>query len=91
MKHLRIKIFGAVQGVGFRWSAKRRAAALGITGFARNDPDGTVCIEAEGTDHGLSEFLAWCRRGSSYSSVRQVDIEAIESSEVERYKSFSVQ
>lgn len=42
MKHLNMKIYGRVRGVFFRSSARKRAILLGISGFARNDPDGTV-------------------------------------------------
>ena len=46
-KHLNIKIYGRVQMVGFRYSAKEMADQLDIKGFAQNSPDGAVYIEAE--------------------------------------------
>ncbi len=64
MKHLNIKIHGQVQGVFFRDSAKQAADKLGIKGFAKNEADGTVYIEAEGEEAGLGKFLEWCRRVS---------------------------
>lgn len=45
MKHISIRIYGRVQGVGFRVSAQKKADELGITGFVRNEPDGTVYLE----------------------------------------------
>ncbi|MBI2013179.1 MAG: acylphosphatase [Candidatus Colwellbacteria bacterium] len=50
MKHLNIKIYGRVQGVFFRDSVKRKAEEWGIKGFARNEADGPVYIEAEGPE-----------------------------------------
>ena len=49
---------GRVQGVGFRWWTRARARELGVTGHARNTPDGRVEIVAEGTDEVLRRFLA---------------------------------
>jgi len=57
MKHFNIKIFGDVQGVFFRDSARRKADELGIKGFAQNEPDGTVLIEAEGRGESLEKFI----------------------------------
>ena len=58
MKHLTVRIFGDVQGVGFRFWAKQCADELGIKGFARNEKDGSVCVEAEGESGTLAEKIA---------------------------------
>lgn len=47
---------GSVQGVGFRWTAKRLADGLGVAGWVRNDPDGGVSLEAEGDAAALDRF-----------------------------------
>ena len=73
MKHLNIKIYGLVQGVFFRANAKKQADKLNITGFARNEPDGSVYIEAEGEEHNLNEFLKWCNIGPSMANVEKVE------------------
>lgn len=73
-KHLNIKIFGQVQGVFFRVSAKEEAERLGIKGFARNEPDGTVYIEAEGEKERLDEFIRWCHDGPEAANVEKVEI-----------------
>jgi acylphosphatase len=64
-----------VQGVFFRASAKEMADELGVKGFVRNEPDGSVVIEAEGIDEALHEFTLWCRVGPKHARVRQVEIE----------------
>lgn len=73
MKHLTIKIFGRVQGVGFRYNAKREARKFNVTGFARNEPDGSVYIEAEGDNEQLKIFLAWCHKGPYLARVERVE------------------
>lgn len=72
-KHINIKISGQVQGVFFRVTAKEKADKLGITGFARNEPDGSVYIEAEGEEKTLDQFLSWCHKGPSLAKVGKVD------------------
>ena len=72
MKHLNIRVSGRVQGVGFRYSALRAARSFDLKGFARNEPDGSVYIEAEGREAGLDLFLDWCRRGPGHGRVDKV-------------------
>lgn len=73
-KHLNIKVYGQVQGVFFRVSAKEEAEKLGIVGFAKNEPDGTVYIEAEGKEEDLDEFLKWCHEGPNLAKVEKIKI-----------------
>lgn len=75
MKKLAVKIYGRVQGVGFRYAAAEEAGKLGIALLAaRNEPDGSVYIEAEGEEAALQKFLAWCRRGPRGAKVERVDL-----------------
>ena len=62
-----------VQGVFFRYSAKEKAESLGIMGFARNEADGSVYIEAEGEEDALHTFLEWCKTGPASASVNKVE------------------
>lgn len=64
--------YGDVQGVFFRLGAQRLARSLGITGWVRNSPDGTVEIVAEGDEAGLKHLLAWCHDGPSAARVEKV-------------------
>lgn len=86
-KHLDIKIWGEVQGVGFRYSARVRAEGLGITGFARNEPGGAVYIEAEGGEKEIGEFVEWCKEGPGGARVEGVEAEE---GEVKNFKDFSI-
>lgn len=75
MKHLSIRIYGRVQGVGFRYAAQGEMKKLRITGTARNEPDGSVYVEAEGDEAALKEFLIWCHKGPWLAKVERVEEE----------------
>ena len=72
MQHYKITVTGKVQGVWFRDTARREATRLGLAGFARNEPDGSVYIEVEGPEQALQQFLAWCHEGPQEARVESV-------------------
>jgi acylphosphatase len=72
IRHVALRIEGRVQGVGFRWSARARAVELGVSGFVRNEDDGSVTIEAEAEEAVLESFQEWCRQGPRSASVDRV-------------------
>lgn len=74
-KHFNIRVKGKVQGVFFRVSAVTEAVKLGLKGFARNESDGSVYIEAEGDENSLNHFLKWCAVGPSSAVVESVSEE----------------
>lgn len=64
---------GLVQGVGFRWFVGREATRLGLRGFVRNLPDGTVEVVSQGDEaklHALEQALS---RGPRMARVDGVD------------------
>lgn len=63
-----------VQGVGFRYSARNVAKSFGIRGFARNHSDGSVYIEAEGTEKDMNQFIAWCNQGPPHAIVSRLEV-----------------
>ena len=87
-KHFTIKVAGKVQGVFFRASTKTKADDLGIKGFVRNEPDGSVYIEAEGDEGILKKFIEWCCRGPQNASVIKCDVTE---DEVQKYENFRIQ
>ena len=87
--HLNIKIYGLVQGVFFRHSAQKEAEKLGLKGFARNEPDGAVYLEAEGEEKDLEKFLEWCRKGPPLAQVQKV--ESGFSRELKNFKEFTIE
>jgi acylphosphatase len=74
---VRLRIHGHVQGVSFRYYARQRAAALGLSGWVRNCPDGTVQAEAQGQEDAVENFVSWAGEGPSLAQVRRVDVEHI--------------
>lgn len=69
----RFLVAGRVQGVGFRWFVARRAAALGLAGWATNLPGGEVEVVAQGPLPQLAELEASLRSGPRHAHVESVE------------------
>ena len=67
-----VLVRGRVQGVGFRYATERRARALELTGYVRNERDGSVLVVAEGAPERLARLFEWVRRGPSGARVAAV-------------------
>ncbi len=76
MRVQRYLIEGRVQGVGFRYFTRRSARRLGLAGYVRNLPDGSVEAVARGTDEALAAFEQALRQGPPGSRVASVRTEA---------------
>jgi len=63
-----------VQGVGFRYQARSRARSLGLSGFVRNLPDGSVEAAFEGRDDVVESMVDWCRRGPRGARVDDLEV-----------------
>lgn len=87
MKHINIQIKGLVQGVFFRVSAKDQALKLNLKGFARNELDGSVYIEVEGSAEALEKFISWCKNGPGGARVDEV---VKEEAEVKNFSGFDI-
>lgn len=74
-KQLKIKIFGDVQGVNFRYETLSEAQKLGLTGWVKNEADDTVGILAQGEEEKLKIFLNWCQKGPDYAKVEKIESE----------------
>jgi acylphosphatase len=77
-KRAYVIVSGIVQGVGYRYFAQRRGASLGLSGYVRNLPDGTVEALIEGDEESLYQMLAQLRRGPSGGRVDGVSVEWLE-------------
>jgi len=71
LKHVNITVFGQVQGVSFRQAIKDKAQELAVMGFVRNEPNGSVFIEAEGPEKKLQQLIKWCRLGPAAAQVKE--------------------
>ncbi|TGE23311.1 acylphosphatase [Hymenobacter metallicola] len=74
LEHRILNITGRVQGVFFRQSTRAEAQRLGLAGYARNNEDGTVTVEAEGSASALDELEAWCHKGPPAARVDHVTV-----------------
>jgi len=81
-----LKVYGKVQGVGFRFYTNKKAVELNINGYVQNKPDGTVYIEAEGESNKLQTFIDWVKIGTQWSIVRKVDIQFLPPLNAEGFK-----
>lgn len=66
---------GFVQGVFFRAETRNRARSLGLAGWVRNAPDGSVQAVFEGEAERVESMVEWCRRGPGGANVDEVEVE----------------
>ena len=76
MLRQRIVFHGWVQGVGFRYWARHAASLHGATGWVRNDPEGTVTMEIQGTQEQIDQVIAAIKNGR-FISIDRMDVSTI--------------
>lgn len=74
-EQVNIRVTGKVQDVFFRQTTRETARRLGISGWVRNEPDGAVYIEAQGTEAAMADFIAWCQEGPAQARVDAVTVD----------------
>lgn len=82
-----VSITGKVQGVGFRFATVRRAHELGVTGWVRNQNDGSVQALLQGTADQIDQMLSWLQYGPPPARVHDVLVERLYTDD-RRYGSF---
>jgi acylphosphatase len=86
----RINVSGRVQGVGFRYSTLQKASRLKLTGWVRNERDGSVEIHCEGSPEGTAALIEWLEEGGpSYSQICYIKTIPVEAQGF--FKRFSVE
>ena len=73
MRRVSVTIYGRVQGVAFRAYTQHEATRLGITGWVANRHDGSVRVEAEGSEAALQTLVTWLHHGPPAAHVTQVE------------------
>ena len=71
-----IRVHGSVQGVGFRYRTKYAADSYGVTGWVRNEPDGSVSMELQGTEEQIDKVFISINQGT-YILIEQMDARTI--------------
>jgi acylphosphatase len=69
-----VALHGRVQGVFFRDSCSREADRAGVSGWVRNEPDGSVTAFFEGTPDAVDQMVRWCHDGPAHARVDRVDV-----------------
>lgn len=77
----RARVYGRVQGVFYRASAAERAAALGVSGYARNLADGSVEVLAVGESGAVAALIDWLAHGPPLARVDRVETEELSAAE----------
>ena len=72
-----VRVHGYVQGVSFRATCLCEAQSRGVTGWARNELDGTVSAWFEGEPEAVEAMVQWCRRGPRAARVADVEVEDV--------------
>jgi len=67
---VQVRVTGRVQGVAFRWEAQHEAQQLGVAGWVRNEPDGSVLAQVEGEPDAVNDMVVWLRQGPPAAKVR---------------------
>lgn len=70
----RILVDGRVQGVFYRDTCRTEARRAGLSGWARNRPDGAVEVVVEGDVEAVDRLVAWCRTGPPHAVVTSVKV-----------------
>ncbi len=71
------QISGQMQGVGFRYYTQREAARLGIDGWVRNMPDGSVEACIVGMEPQLTTMKQWLQHGPLHASVEHIEFSSV--------------
>jgi acylphosphatase len=74
MTRRRVVVHGRVQGVFFRDTTRRRAVEVGVSGWVRNNPEGTVEAAFEGDDAAVERMLRFAREGPRGATIERVEV-----------------
>jgi acylphosphatase len=74
IRQYEIRVYGRVQGVGFRVAARDRARSLELKGWVENLSDGSVRCMVQGDAEACNAYIQWCREGTGYSWVERLEI-----------------
>ena len=81
---LQVRVSGRVQGVSFRWYAQQEAGRLGVTGWVRNEPDGSVAGHFEGER--ATELVDWCRQGPAHARIERVTVVEVDDTDATEFR-----
>lgn len=74
---VQVFVSGFVQGIGYRQFVKKNANELGVTGYARNLPDGRVEAKFSGDKKKIEKLISLCKKGPFLSEVENVEVNSV--------------
>lgn len=91
IRYIEIKCTGLVQGVFFRAATKKMAILLGLKGWVKNLPDGSVLMNVYGRESEVNKLIKWCEKGPILAKVSNVEVRELTTSDkVTEHKSFDI-
>ncbi len=79
----RIRFYGSVQGVGFRYRARRASELYGCSGWVKNEWDGTVLMEIQGEEASIDQVIISIESGT-YVRISKMEVESMPLDETEK-------
>ena len=76
-KRYRLRFYGMVQGVGFRYTAMHAANMYRLTGYVKNEYDGSVTCEVQGDEEAIESFVSTIR-GGRFRDISRIDKAVLE-------------
>ena len=86
IKHFEIRVYGRVQGVGFRAASRNQARSQKLKGWVKNLYDGSVLTAIQGDETACGKYIQWCRNGTGYSWVERIEISEKEPEILQSFK-----
>lgn len=86
IKHFEIRVYGRVQGVGFRAASRNQARSKKLKGWVKNLHDGSVLTAIQGDETACGKYIQWCRNGTGYSWVERIEISEKEPEILQSFK-----
>ena len=83
MTRRHIIFYGSVQGVGFRWRARHAASLYNCTGWCRNEWDGSVVMEIQGTEEAIDRVILSVEAGR-YVEITNLEVKTMPVDETEQ-------
>ena len=88
IKSVKVRVFGFVQGIGYRSWTKRKAEELGLKGWVKNLEDGSVESHLEGEENSLNLMIELMKKGPRFARVEKIEVK--EENRVEGYGNFQI-
>ena len=73
-----VRVYGRVQGIGYREACVGRAREMGVTGWVRNRMDGSVEVLLQGSPQQLADMCIWLRDGMTWALVDEIEVTPVQ-------------